>query len=124
MKTVFLILAILAPKSPALALEIPWSKIEIEKPIRLTQDITVPSSLQNPLVIPKNTRFKLKEIFPLEQLGTVDFQTEFSPCPSKFEGQSDEVFLVNDRYGFSLSSHCTLDIFVEAKELNLPSVFE
>ncbi len=102
----------------------PWSDLLTGQTLKLAQDIVVPSHLPQPLVVTKGTPFTLVSITPLDEISVINYEMSFGPCSSTYQGQSDEVFIVNELYGFSLSPHCVFNVFIEPKDLSLPSVFE
>lgn len=107
-----------------------WNDIERQQDIKLTQSFQLKQKFgsQSLIDIKKGSEFFVKDIIGLEMVNVVLFQLEYKKCPGPDMATEMEIIPVNNtspvvEIGAQLEN-CTLEIFIESRDLMSPSFFE
>ena len=107
-----------------------WNDIERQQDIKLTQSFQLKQKFgsHSMVEITKGSEFFVKDIIGLEMVNVVLFQLEYKKCPGPDMATEMEIIPVNNtspvvEIGAQLEN-CTLEIFIESRDLMSPSFFE
>lgn len=103
----------------ALAGLIPWQSIELNQKLMLD----VPIQLSEQLTLKQNAKLIVTDLMPLDQINVMSFKMKITPCSSTLKTQTSDMVIVKDLYGFQLEKECELNVFLEFRDLQNPSLF-
>lgn len=108
-----------------------WNDLEIDQNLKITQSFQLKQKIAaGSLVdIVKGQQFVLTDIIGLDMINVVLFKLEYKNCPGPAMSTDMEIIPVNNtspvvEIGAQLIENCSLEIFIETKDLMTSSFFE
>ena len=108
-----------------------WNELELDQKLKITQSFQLKQKIAaGSLVdIVKGQKFVLTDIIGLDMINVTLFQFEYKNCPGPQMTTDMEIIPVNNtspvvEIGAQLVEKCTLEIFIETKDLMTASFFE
>ena len=107
-----------------------WYDLELDQNLKITQSFSLKQKIAagSMVDIVKGQKFVIKDIIGLDMINVVLYQLEYKNCPGPQMKTGMEIIPVNNtspvvEIGAQLEK-CTLEIFIETKDLMTPSFFE
>jgi hypothetical protein len=90
-----------------------WSDLEIDKEYLVLSDIQLPA-----LSIPKDSVFKLNDMYGLSGVSVVYYDFTWRNCPDPSADSDLEIF---EEVGIDIDPECKVNLFLETKDLMINS---
>lgn len=124
-----LLLALVFISFNALAVE--WYDLEANQDLKITQSFQLKQQIASGslLDIVEGQKFTLKEIISLDMINVTLYKLDYKNCPGPAMATDMEIIPVKNtspmvEVGAQLIQNCTLEIFIESKDLMTESFFE
>ena len=108
-----------------------WSDLELDQNLKITQSFQLKQKIASASLVDimKGQKFVLTDIIGLDMINVTLFQFEYKNCPGPQMKTDMEIIPVNNtspvvEIGAQLIEKCTLEIFIETKDLMTSSFFE